>query len=162
MEKNEFLRILRDSLNGEIPAYAIDGHMRYYEEYLSNISDGKSEEEKLKQLGDPRLIARTIIDTSNIKIDPIQRKGQYDMYNNHEEGEEENQQMNDSSIHVHSFSWNSFNWYQKLLAIIIGVLVLIVVLSFIIWGVHLFFSVILPVLAVLLIVRLIISFSKKK
>lgn len=38
--------------------------MRYYQNiYPQEIASGKSEKEVLEELGDPRLIARTIIDT---------------------------------------------------------------------------------------------------
>lgn len=161
MDKNEFLTELRQSLDGEIPPYAIDGHVRYYEDYLSNNYDEKSELDKLRELGDPRLIARTIVDTSNIKIDPIQRKNQNDAYNQYEEKEEESSTPPYGNLHIRSFSWDSLTWFQKVLAVIIGVLIVAVVLGIVIVGVNLFFSIVLPVLVVLFIVRLVISFSKK-
>lgn len=42
----------------------VEDNVRYYQNYISQeIASGKSEKEVLEELGDPRLIARTIIDT---------------------------------------------------------------------------------------------------
>jgi uncharacterized membrane protein len=65
MSKREFLDTLRQTLEGEIEAKLIEQHIRYYDDYLSN-SSGRSEEDILNELGDPRLIAKTIIDSEKI------------------------------------------------------------------------------------------------
>ena len=65
MTKQEFLEKLRLALNGKVPANVITENIRYYEDYINTeIRKGRSEEEVLAALGDPRLIARTIITTS--------------------------------------------------------------------------------------------------
>ncbi len=62
--KNEFLQELRLSLQGEISPEELEESIRYYEEYFTiKERQGISEEEVLEELGSPRLIARTIIDT---------------------------------------------------------------------------------------------------
>lgn len=61
MSKNEFLSILRQTLTGEVNSEVIEQNMKYYDQYISGAS---SEQEKiLEELGDPRLIAKTIIET---------------------------------------------------------------------------------------------------
>lgn len=56
---------LRAALNGRIPAPQVEDTINYYEDYINvEVRKGKSEEEVLKSLGDPRLIARTIIQTN--------------------------------------------------------------------------------------------------
>ncbi|MBE5869580.1 MAG: DUF1700 domain-containing protein [Lachnospiraceae bacterium] len=63
MTKQDFLNELRSLLTGEIEQKAVEEHIRYYEEYISaRIRQGEAEEEVLRQLGNPRLIARTIVD----------------------------------------------------------------------------------------------------
>lgn len=65
MTKQEFIEKLRSALNGKVSANIITENIRYYEDYINTeIRKGKSEEEVLTALGDPRLIARTIITTS--------------------------------------------------------------------------------------------------
>ena len=64
MDRNEFTSTLRAVLTGEVPASVVEDYVRYYEAYISQeIASGKSEREVMESLGDPRLIARTIIDT---------------------------------------------------------------------------------------------------
>lgn len=65
MTKQEFIEKLRLALNGKVPANVITENIQYYEDYINTeIRKGKSEEAVLAALGDPRLIARTIITTT--------------------------------------------------------------------------------------------------
>ena len=64
MTKEEFLEQLEDALVGEVPNSVIYDNKNYYERYIfSEIKMGRSEADILEELGNPRLIARTIIDT---------------------------------------------------------------------------------------------------
>lgn len=64
MNKQEFLEKLRVSLNGKVPAGVVTENLNFYEDYINTeIRKGKSEEDVLNTLGDPRLIARTIVET---------------------------------------------------------------------------------------------------
>jgi uncharacterized membrane protein len=63
VEKQEFLDGLRTALAGEVSTRLVTDNVRYYDEYiLTQIRLGRSEAEVLEELGDPRLIAHTIID----------------------------------------------------------------------------------------------------
>lgn len=63
MNKGEFLGGLKERLSGEIPEYKVQEHLRYYDNYLSEqIRSGKTEEEATAMLGNPYLIAKTILD----------------------------------------------------------------------------------------------------
>ena len=63
MTINEFLNELKLALEGEIPGSEIASNLRYYESYMKEQRGRKTEEEITAALGDPRLIARTIINT---------------------------------------------------------------------------------------------------
>ena len=64
MGKQEFLDKLRLALNGRVSAETVSDTLTYYEDYISaEVRKGRSEEEVMDSLGDPRLIARTIIET---------------------------------------------------------------------------------------------------
>ena len=66
MSRREFLEILRSQLSGQMSQGKAAAHVRYYEDYIqSQVHNGRSEEEVLAELGDPRLIARTLIDTDD-------------------------------------------------------------------------------------------------
>lgn len=65
MTKDEFLRELEDALRGSISPSAVNENIRYYDEYIdTEVRKGRSENEVMEELGDPRLIAKTIIDTA--------------------------------------------------------------------------------------------------
>ncbi len=66
MGKQEFLDKLRLALNGRVETGKVSDTITYYEEYINTeVRKGRSEEEVMVSLGDPRLIARTIIETSS-------------------------------------------------------------------------------------------------
>ena len=66
MRKEEFLQTLRRALTGDVPPGVVEENIRYYDGYISEeVRKGRSEEEVIKEIGDPRLIARTIEDTTD-------------------------------------------------------------------------------------------------
>jgi len=67
MTKEIFLQELREALRGEVPASIIQDNLNYYETYiLQEIRKGRTEQEVLERLGNPRILAQTIIDTSGV------------------------------------------------------------------------------------------------
>ena len=75
MNRTEFLKTLQDSMEGEMPASEIAGNVQYYKEYIDSQSAVKGEQRVLEELGDPRLIARTLIDTYKLTNDPPAGQG---------------------------------------------------------------------------------------
>lgn len=66
MNRKEFLEILRGQLAGQMQEGKAAAHIRYYEDYIqSQVRGGRSEQEVLQELGDPHLIAKTLIDTDD-------------------------------------------------------------------------------------------------
>lgn len=64
MEKQDFLDKLRLALGGKVTPEVMTDTMNYYEEYINTeLRLGKSPDEVMETLGDPRLIARTIVET---------------------------------------------------------------------------------------------------
>lgn len=62
MSKQEFLDGLRRSLVGGLETHEINEHINYYSDYIdSQIRRGVSEEEVMASLGEPRLIAKTLL-----------------------------------------------------------------------------------------------------
>ena len=65
MTQIEFVTELEQALRGNVEERIIQENVRYYNDYISEQrAAGKSEEEIFALLGSPRLIAKTIIDTS--------------------------------------------------------------------------------------------------
>lgn len=69
MDKKEFFAVLRESLEGYIPKEEVEKNIQFYEDYFRE-SD-LSEKELLEELGDPRLIARTVIDAYKASKGPM-------------------------------------------------------------------------------------------
>ena len=65
MTRFEFTAQLRKALSGRVNHAAVNENVTYYENYIdTEIRKGRREQEVLEELGDPRLIAKTIIDTA--------------------------------------------------------------------------------------------------
>ncbi|WP_343208784.1 DUF1700 domain-containing protein [Anaerolentibacter hominis] len=64
MSEFEFLSILREALTGTVPDMEIENNLNYYRDYIEReLAAGKSEQQIFEELGDPRLIAKTLADT---------------------------------------------------------------------------------------------------
>ena len=88
MNKNEFIDGLGKSLRGKVDENEYRNQIEYYSSYISNeIASGRREEDVVAELGDPRLIAKTIVNTYVIKDNPI--NNQYNEYGNNTYSEEE-------------------------------------------------------------------------
>lgn len=65
MTKNEFLEKLRAALANDLSGAVVQDNVDYYASYIKSETDaGRSEEDVIEELGDPWVIAQTIIDTS--------------------------------------------------------------------------------------------------
>lgn len=61
MNRQEFVAELRRAMSGSFSAAEIEDTAAYYEDYITmQIKKGKSEEEVLRELGSPRLIAKSM------------------------------------------------------------------------------------------------------
>lgn len=120
MNREEFIDTLRRALYGKVDDYALADHVRYYENYISQeIAKGRSEGDVLEELGDPRLIARTILETSGARTS-------YQEYTVVDENGEEQREENER-IRVRRYEgWKA----RLLLAGILLVIFLILILVF--------------------------------
>lgn len=64
MNRREFINLLSDSLAGRVPAKLISEKADYYRKYISEhaAAKGCSEEDIIREIGAPELIANSIID----------------------------------------------------------------------------------------------------
>jgi len=61
MTKQEFLEGLRRYLSGSLDYSQVNEHLNYYADYIDGqIRQGKGEAQVMEELGDPRLIAKTL------------------------------------------------------------------------------------------------------
>ncbi|MCD8084108.1 MAG: DUF1700 domain-containing protein, partial [Clostridiales bacterium] len=63
MNRGEFLQGLQNALSGNVPPAVVRENLSYYSGYIRDeMQKGRSEADVMEELGDPRLIARTIMD----------------------------------------------------------------------------------------------------
>lgn len=164
MTKSEWINILRESLMAELPQNEIDNNISYYKDYIERESSLKPESEVLELLGEPRLIAKTIIDTYQLQrgtsgYDAYDNNVQYDYSDIYEKNrasqydtvDEDGNPEQGNSYYYHV---GDIKWYHK--AIFFAILALIIVLLVIIGGVILrvFLTIGLPVLLIVLIYQM--------
>lgn len=153
MGKEEFLRDLEQALLGEVPAGVIQENLSYYSQYITEeAGKGIQENQVIEAIGEPRLIARTIID-STIEGEGSAR-ADYSAHESvfNEQGEpayEKKAGQTDGSFHFYNLN----KWYWKLLGVVIVVGFLFLLLT-IVGGI---FSLLLPLLPVILIVYIVMA-----
>lgn len=155
MTKKEFLDILRENLAGNLPAAEIEENIQYYKDYIENGEE--SEEKALEILGDPHLIARTVIDSFKISKGPMadfyteQARNEYnkDPFDENTDSRTNYEQYENRNIRP------QFKWYHKLIAILIIVAVVAIILVLGGLAAVVIVRVILPVLLVIIILRFI-------
>ncbi len=159
MNKSEFLEILQQQLNGEMPANEIYSNIHYYDEYIEReIASGKSEEEVLGQLGDPRLIAKTLIDADEVSpyYNETYEETSYSYGSNDYNRYEQNYTANDSqempSHRAHHLDLTT--WHGKLLLILGAAVVLFLLITVL--------SALLPFAIVATLIWLVISSFKRR
>lgn len=70
MSKEEFLRELEEALAGDVPEAVIRDNVSYYGSYLSQeMAKGRSVEEVVDEIGEPFIIAKTIIEHSEAVVE---------------------------------------------------------------------------------------------
>ena len=153
MTRQEFLQELRSALQGEVSQTALNEHIRYYENYIIEESrKGKSEEGIIEQLGNPRLIAKTLIDTTEQFSSMNREEYGSEGYKQGTMGDEKGFHANYSNkdgwdIRFGRLKLNS--WYGKLLLILLAVIIIVIVANVV--------AFLLPVIAVVVMILLIIS-----
>lgn len=152
MSRSEFLQRLRDALTGQVPGNVIEENIRYYDEYIrSEGTGGQTEEVVISAIGDPRLIARTIMDVSENVGEESQGHSPFGGYQ--EQGRSVYEEDGEPS---RGFRFtNRGKWYWKLLGVAVTVIFLFVIIGIVTGLVSLLIPLIGPLLLIFLVVWLI-------
>lgn len=148
MDKRTFIEKLQRALAGGLNSNQVADNVRYYQDYIeSEIRKGKSENEVLSQLGDPRLLAKSIIEANK-------RSGE--SYGSNREFDEEMTDNPTFKRKVRSFENGLMlpGWLIMLIITVIAVIILGLALSLL----STFLPVIIVGLAAILIVKVIQNF----
>lgn len=149
MRKAEFLKELQDALQGEVSAAVIRENLNYYDQYISQETiSGRREEDVIEEIGSPRLIARTIIDSSEAAGDIPEAESSYGSSQDSYGGERR------SSMNFHYVDLSK--WYWKLLASVVIILVMVAAFT-VIGGI---FSILMRFAGPLILIWLIYTFIK--
>lgn len=151
MNKKEFLDTLYNQLSGQMPEGAIAAHVQYYRNYIEDaVTQGRTEEEVLNELGDPRLIARTLLDTDSTASGNPQTAERYsDPYTERSYEYDINDNSGSKKVKSRSFHIDLSTWYGKLAVILIAAIVIVLLCTVL--------SVLIPVMVVFGIVCFVIS-----
>lgn len=144
MTKKEFLDKLREALSNDLAEPAVRENLEYYDVYMTDeIERGRSEEELVEEMGDPWMIARTIIDTS----EPV------DMKMNYVYEEEQSYNNRQDSYERRTGFFRGGGW--KFAVILLGFIgVLIAVLAVVGGIISLVAPILVPILVIMFIIRL--------
>lgn len=94
MTKKEFLEQLEEALAGEVPNSIVYDNKQYYSKYIdAELWKGRTEEEIFEELGNPRLLAKTIIDMQGGGFFSGPQNTAYENYRTVENGQEEDEGM---------------------------------------------------------------------
>ncbi len=141
MERTEFLERLQRALSGGVNSSQVMENVKYYRDYIDmEIRKGRSEEEVLGGLGDPRLLAKSIIE-ANKRAGVIEGTNR----NYDEEASEEKLERKVKLGRVVRMP----GWLIMLIAVVILLLIIGVAFSLI----SVFAPIIIPVLVVVLVIN---------
>lgn len=153
MSRQEFLQRLRDTLTGEVPGSVVEENIRYYEEYIrGEVLKGSSEEAVTEAIGDPRLIAKTIIEASENAKESSSTGGFYSSFTGQDQNVYEEPRMERRGMHYYDLS----KWYWKLLGVV-AIVFFFLLVGTIVTGI---FSLLAPLMGPLLLIGLIYWFVR--
>ena len=154
MNRYEFIEKLRAALTGKTTQSVINENLRYSEEYLdTEIRKGKSEETVIGELGDPRLLAKTIVEAGK-------RAGQnaYSFQTVDDVVDFSQETGHNKSFHVHGKTYRIPVWAAALLMVLVVVVIVTVigaVLSVVL-------PIVLPLLLLVMAVQIVALLLRKK
>ena len=144
MNRHEFLKQLEHALEAEMNPAKVRGHVDYYRSYIAEeVKNGKSEKEVMDLLGDPWVIARSIIDS------PLNETEDQYTYADYEEAEQE-APFGTPEIKIKKIT----GW--KIAAVCVGiVLILALVISLLTGLISMLAPVLVPLLVIWIVLRIV-------
>lgn len=151
MKQEEFFSSFREALDGEVSESVIQENENYYRNYIyQQMNLGRTEEDVLGELGNPRLLAKTIIESSKFAAgEETAEKGFYS--GNYHREENPNNAQQQSQNHAKTHTMQIPGW----LLAIVGILILALIIGLVFSVISFFAPVILVVLGATLVYRLI-------
>lgn len=165
MNREEFIQKLQEALSGEIPPEKVYENLQYYNRYIrEERAKGRSEAEIMEELGDPRMIAKTIIDTTpggGSGFEEYRGGFGFGGYSDREPSFHEDEAYSgqgssrgaaQGNFHVYHLN----TWYHKLLAVVLLIGFMTVVIA-VISGI---LSLVIPMLPLICVVAVLMWFLR--
>lgn len=156
MTREEFLSQLRLTLQGKVSSDKVQENINYYNDYIiEETRKGKSEPEVLEMLGDPGLLAKTIIAADDAGRHP--RDTIYDTDNGMSYSSKDGRDTEGASFgysgggRMHMLQMNK--WWQKLLLILAVVMIIFLVVAVVTGLIRIFAPIVVPIIIIMLVVR---------
>lgn len=147
MNKYEFITSLQRHLTGKVSTEKLQEITAYYNDYIdSQIRKGKTEKEVLAGLGDPRLLAKTIVETEGSG----RETGFQTVYEEGGDGE----QQDGGSFRVRRIAF-------RIILLLVLFCVLYVVLGIIGLALNIFLRFVLPVLIPVLVIYFVVRLFRR-
>ncbi len=145
MYRNKFLSSLREALEGNMSEQAVKENLQYYKTYIEDeVKKGRTEKEVVEELGDPWIIAKTLIESPGGE-------------QTYEEAEEDNvSRYEDRRQNMHILGLDT--WWKKA-ALILAIVGIIFGIGTLLVGVV---RIVLPILIPFLAIMFLIKFFHKK
>lgn len=150
MRKEEFLEKLRARLSQTMSVQEVTAQIHYYDNYIQEqMWKGKSEEEVLTELGDPLLIAKTLMDVQESQEESSRPDTKvYD-----EQGEQE---AEDAQKELHRMEIKTRG------GCLLAAIILVMVVAMILWAAGTVLIHLLPILIPVMVILLVVAYFKQR
>lgn len=156
MKREEFLISFRETLTGVVPEKVIQENMMYYQNYIeTQMREGRMEDDVLQELGNPRLLAKTIIESNKFANGDESYASDYSGWSF--QGNRANQNTQEQRGDV-----KKTIKLQRWLVLLAGIVIVIAVISLVFSVLSMFAPVILVAVVGLLVYRVIIGENGRK
>lgn len=155
MSTREFISQLDSALRGEVSEAVIQENINYYEGYIrEQVAAGRDEREVLEMLGDPRLIARTIIDTNGGDGSYQTNRSRSSSYSqSSQQYETHTAPTGSSGFHIHRV--DGTKWYVKALLVAVPILFICLIVSIVMGILGLIVRFAVPIIIILVVIYLV-------
>ena len=149
MNKRKFMNGLEEALLENMSPASARPHLEYYSDYIdSQVRQGKSEEEVVESLGNPRLIVKSLMDVNS------ENYGQ----NSSEFFEKEEQRLKNDKFDLHQFTGTM----KAIISVLIALILVVVLFSLVARTVWVIFKIAVPLLLIAAVAVIVWRFIEKK
>lgn len=149
MTQSEFLQELRRALENDLSGSIVQENVEFYNQYIADeVKKGKSEEEVLQMLGDPWILAKTVIDAQDGTDQSVIYETGENTYTGY--GSEEDMRRGEDP-RIHLFKVDA--WWKKLLWALAIFMIVIVILAIITGVIRFLAPILVPLFIVMIIFR---------